>query len=128
MRNSERQDDRRRIFYLLAGHFCGRYLDIPLIVVVRENRISIQPNGVSLITRLGEPYLELSSNELKEVRAVKYRLFFPIPAVELRYSKKSEEGCFVIGFSGMQWQRNRFIQALIESGFQSCVRNWIGSL
>jgi hypothetical protein len=103
-------------FAFLAGYFNKGFLNLPINVFVGDRTLVIEPNGLSLLIRGGKPYLNLSDDEIVGTRNVVYSVLFPVPALELRYTRKGQIGAFTIGFPGLHWQRRRFIKALREGG------------
>ncbi len=99
--------------YQLFGYFEKGFWNYTITLEVREDRLIILPAWLPYLLRLGKPFLDLSREEMVGAKVVRYRNWLPIPAIEIRYRKASEERAFVIGFL---WQRRRLIQAFRSLG------------
>jgi hypothetical protein len=108
-----------KTFYFLAGYFDRNISDLAISITVSEGKLVVCPDWLLAVMRVGRPYLELSRQELISGRKVPYRVRFPTPAFELQYEKTDVKRTFTIGFLGLQWQRNRFVQTLREAGFST---------
>jgi hypothetical protein len=106
-------------FFFLAGYFNEGFLQLPINVFVGDQKLLIEPNGLSLVTRLGKAYLELSDGELLGTRNVLFSIFVPLPGLEVLYCKDGRKKAFTIGFPGLVWQRRRFVGWLVKSGLLS---------
>jgi hypothetical protein len=74
-----------------------------------EDRFVVSPYGPFRLLRFGEPFIALTKAQILKVTKVAYRLWFPIPALEVCYEHEGKEGAYVIGYL---WQKRSLERAL----------------